>query len=87
VIGWLVTLAPSGRSASFTAFMIAAGAPPVPASPAPFAPNIEVFVSVSTCAHSMSASLPPWHEVIGHGRFISCPLVVEAVLVERPPIP
>ena len=54
VIGWLVTFAPSGRSASFTAFITAAGAPPVPASPAPFAPSMDVFVGVCTCAVTMS---------------------------------
>src|SRR5262249_38558308 len=31
--------APSGRSASLTAFITAPGAPAVPASPAPFAPS------------------------------------------------
>src|SRR5207342_139364 len=38
VNGMAVTRAFRGRSASFTAFMIAPGAPAVPASPTPFAP-------------------------------------------------
>lgn len=47
VIGICQMLAPIGDNASFTAFNIAAGAPPVPASPAPFAPSTDVFVGVS----------------------------------------
>jgi len=83
-MGWLVTLAPSGRSASFTAFMIAAGAPPVPASPAPFAPSMEVFVGVCTCAHSMSGISAASARVVGHvGVQELAAIVVQAMLVER----
>ena len=46
--------APSGLSASLMAFMIAAGAPAVPASPAPLAPSSEVEVGVSIWAMVMS---------------------------------
>lgn len=46
VIGCEYTCAPNGASASLMAFMTAAGAPAVPASPAPFAPSLEVAVGV-----------------------------------------
>jgi hypothetical protein len=54
VNGCANTLAPSGRSASLMAFMMAAGAPAVPASPAPFAPSRDYLVGVSTWPTSMS---------------------------------
>src|SRR5580704_18519696 len=37
----VIGAAPSGRNASFTAIMMQAGAPAVPASPAPLAPSSE----------------------------------------------
>src|SRR6185503_4519711 len=46
--------APNGRSASLIAFMMQAGAPAVPASPAPFAPNSESAVGETTWPQSMS---------------------------------
>jgi len=46
--------APSGRSASLIAFMMDAGAPAVPASPAPLAPSSLSAVGETTCPHSMS---------------------------------
>src|SRR6202035_4671163 len=50
--------APSGRNASFTAFMMQAGAPAVPASPAPLAPSSESAVGVTTWPISMSGISP-----------------------------
>src|SRR6202795_4941597 len=54
----VMTLAPSGRSASFMAFMMQAGAPAVPASPAPLAPSSESAVGVTTWPISMSGISP-----------------------------
>ena len=48
VKGWVLTFAPKGAIASLIAFMMAAGAPAVPASPAPFAPSSELRVGVCT---------------------------------------
>ena len=48
VNGCTVTRAPSGAGASLIAFITAAGAPAVPASPAPFAPSCDCLVGVST---------------------------------------
>ena len=53
-IGSLETDIPSGLIASLTAFMAAADAAAVPASPQPFAPSSVSRVGVSTCAISMS---------------------------------
>src|SRR5262249_10920184 len=54
VIGSRATRTPSVASASLTALRTPAGDPPVPASPAPFAPITEPLYGVSTCATSMS---------------------------------
>ncbi len=54
VIGCSDSFASNGLSASLIAFMSAAGAPPVPASPAPLAPNNEVRLGVSICSTTMS---------------------------------
>jgi hypothetical protein len=54
VMGWRETFALNERNASFTAFMIAAGAPLVPASPMPFAPKADVLVNV--CSWPISTS-------------------------------
>ena len=51
--------APSGRSASLTAFMIEPGAPAVPASPAPLAPSSLSAVGETTWPHRCPASQPP----------------------------
>src|SRR5262249_29829541 len=48
VIGCAVTRAAKGRNASLTAFMITAGAAPVPDSPTPLAPSSDTDVGVST---------------------------------------
>src|SRR5262249_9464252 len=58
VNGIAVTRAPSGASASLTAFMTAPGAPAVPASPMPFAPSCDCRVGVSTWAQTMSGISP-----------------------------
>ena len=49
---------PSGRNASLTAFMMQAGAPAVPASPAPLAPSSELAVGVTTWPISMLGISP-----------------------------
>ena len=48
VNGISVTRPPKGNNASLIAFITAPGAPAVPASPTPLAPNSEVFVFDST---------------------------------------
>src|SRR5947207_6918663 len=58
VNGICVTRALSGASASLMAFMIAPGAPAVPASPTPLAPSCDCRVGVSTCAQKMSGISP-----------------------------
>src|SRR2546425_9869460 len=58
VKGIAVTRAPSGASASLIAFITAAGAPAVPASPTPFAPSCDCLVGVSRRAHPMSHTSP-----------------------------
>src|SRR5882762_5151998 len=58
VKGIAVTRAPSGASASLMAFITAAGAPAVPASPTPFAPSCDCLVGVSRCAQTMSHISP-----------------------------
>src|SRR5207247_10919326 len=58
VKGIAVTRAPSGASASLIAFMTAAGAPAVPASPTPLAPSCDCLVGVSRCAQTMSHISP-----------------------------
>src|SRR4051794_12821279 len=52
--------APSGRSASLIAFMTQAGAPAVPASPAPLAPSSLSAVGDTQWPHSI-AGIPPPH--------------------------
>src|SRR5581483_5985167 len=47
-------IAPSGRSASLMAFITEPGAPAVPASPAPLAPNSESAVGETMCPTSIS---------------------------------
>src|SRR3989442_1977325 len=58
VKGIAVTRAPSDVSASLIAFMTAAGAPAVPASPTPLAPSCDCLVGVSRCAQTMSHISP-----------------------------
>src|SRR5688572_29655364 len=58
VKGIAVTRAFRGSNASLTAFITAAGAPAVPASPMPFAPSCDCMVGVSTCAQTMSGISP-----------------------------
>ena len=50
VIGCEWTATEKVVNASLIAFITAAGAPAVPASPAPFAPSSELVVGVCTCA-------------------------------------
>src|SRR4051812_16271563 len=52
VAGMSMCVMPSGESASTTAFMIAARAPTLPASPAPFAPSGLVFVGTGWFSRS-----------------------------------
>src|SRR6266850_4921887 len=58
VNGIAVTRAFRGSKASLIAFMTAAGAPAVPASPTPFAPSCDCRVGVSTWAQMMSGISP-----------------------------
>ena len=54
--GRRVTFAPSGRSASSIALEIAAGAPMVPASPAPFTPSGLSGLGVTRCTVSIAGT-------------------------------
>src|SRR4051812_2416204 len=58
VKGMLFTRTPKGDKASLMAFITAAGAPAVPASPTPFAPSCDCSVGVSTWAQTMSGISP-----------------------------
>ena len=67
------------------AFITAAGAPAVPASPAPLAPSSDSRVGVSTWADVDVGHLARHrHEIVGHGAVQQLAvLVVEAMLEQR----
>jgi len=81
----VISFAPSGASASLTAFITAPGAPAVPASPAPFAPSSESAVGVTHVPDLDVRHLGRHrHEVVRHVAVQHLPaLVIEAVLEQR----
>ena len=67
VIGWVVTCAPRGRSASLIAFMIAPGAAPVPDFADAFGAELELRRRLDVGDIDVGHLRGHRHEVVGHG--------------------